>query len=111
MKNLYYELTENGYHIYDNNDPLFHIHQYEPYIPDESKTYEENAQAQIHEFMVSEYASLVMSGEITIDEVPDEYKEEVNAIITASESQEDKLRQEGYEQALMDLAEATGGAE
>ena len=49
MKNLYYELTENGYHIYDRNDPLFHVHQYEPYIPDKSKTYEENAQAQIEE--------------------------------------------------------------
>ena len=49
MKNLYYELTENGYHIYDRNDPLFHVHQYEPYIPDKSKSYEENAQAQIEE--------------------------------------------------------------
>lgn len=49
MKNLYYELTTDGYHIYDRNDPLFHIHQYEPYIPDHSKSYEENAQAQIEE--------------------------------------------------------------
>ena len=49
MKNLYYELTENGYHIYDRNDSLFHVHQYEPYIPDKSKSYEENAQAQIEE--------------------------------------------------------------
>lgn len=49
MKDLYYELTENGYHIYDRNDPLFHVHQYEPYIPDPTKSYEENAQAQIEE--------------------------------------------------------------
>lgn len=49
MKDLYYEITENGYHIYDRNDPLFHVHQYEPYIPDHSKSYEENAQAQIEE--------------------------------------------------------------
>ena len=49
MKDLYYEITENGYHIYDRNDPLFHVHQYEPYIPDPSKSYEENAQAQIEE--------------------------------------------------------------
>lgn len=49
MKNLYCEITENGYHIYDNNDSLFHIHQYEPFIPDPSKSYEENAQAQIEE--------------------------------------------------------------
>lgn len=50
-KDLYYEITDNGYHIYDRNDPLFHIHQYEPYIPDSTKSYEENAQAQIEELM------------------------------------------------------------
>lgn len=49
MKDLYYVIEENGYHIYDRNDPLFHIHQYEPYIPDHTKSYEENAQAQIEE--------------------------------------------------------------
>lgn len=48
-KDLYYTIEENGYHIYDRNDPLFHIHQYEPYIPDHSKSYEENAIAQIEE--------------------------------------------------------------
>jgi len=48
-KDLYYEITENGYHIYDRNDPLFHVHQYEPYIPDHSKSYEENAISQIVE--------------------------------------------------------------
>ena len=48
-KDLYYEIYENGYHIYDRNDPLFHVHQYEPYIPDHTKSYEENAQAQIEE--------------------------------------------------------------
>lgn len=49
MKDLYYEVTENGYHIYDRNDALFHIHQYEPYIPHPEKSYEENAQLQIEE--------------------------------------------------------------
>ena len=49
MQDLYYVIEENGYHIYDRNDPLFHVHQYEPYIPDKSKSYEENAQAQIEE--------------------------------------------------------------
>ena len=44
---LYYKITESGYHIYDRNDPYFHIHQYEPYIPDSTKTYEKNAQMQI----------------------------------------------------------------
>lgn len=48
-KDLYYVIEENGYHIYDRNNPLFHIHQYEPYIPDHTKSYEENAQAQIEE--------------------------------------------------------------
>ena len=49
MRDLYYTIEENGYHIYDRNDPLYHIHQYEPYIPDPTKSYEENAQAQIEE--------------------------------------------------------------
>ena len=48
-KDLYYVIEENGYHIYDRNDPLFHVHQYEPYIPDHTKSYEENAQAQTAE--------------------------------------------------------------
>ena len=48
-KDLYYVIEENGYHIYDRNDPNYHIHQYEPYIPDPTKSYEENAQAQIEE--------------------------------------------------------------
>ena len=61
-------------------------------------------------YIANIFYNMIKANEITIDEVPEEYKEEVNAIIAASESQEDKLRQEGYEQALMDLAEATGGA-
>lgn len=47
MKELYYELTSDGYYILDHDDPLFRVHQYEPYIPDPSKTYEENAIAQM----------------------------------------------------------------
>lgn len=81
MPNLYYELTADGYHIYDRNDSLFHIHQYEPYIPDHSKSYEDNAKAQIHELMVPEYVKAVTSGTMTIDAVPEEYKAEVQAII------------------------------
>ena len=42
-----YKIDDNGYHIYSTEDPSFHIHQYEPYIPDHTKTYEENAQLQI----------------------------------------------------------------
>ena len=82
---LYYELTNDGYHIYDRNDNLFHIHQYEPYIPDHSKSYEENAIAQIHELMVGHYASTVHNGEISLEDVPDEYKTEVEEIINSQE--------------------------
>lgn len=85
MKDLYYVVEENGYHIYDRNDGLLHVHQYEPYIPDKLKTYEENAQAQIHEYMVSNYASAVISGEITIDDVPEDYKAEVEEIVNSQE--------------------------
>lgn len=91
MKNLYYELTSDGYHIYDRNDLLFHIHQYEPYIPDHSKSYEDNAKAQMHEFMVPEYVEAVTSGAMTIDAVPAEYKAEVQAII---DSQSNNLSSE-----------------
>ena len=44
-----YTVDDTGYHIYRTDDPSFHIHQYEPYIPDHSKTYEENAKAQIEQ--------------------------------------------------------------
>lgn len=47
---LYYEIEEDGYWIYDKNSEL-EIHQYEPYIPDPNKTYEENAIIQINEIM------------------------------------------------------------
>ena len=80
-RDLYYIIEENGYHIFDRNSGLFHIHQYEPYIPDHSKSYEDNAKAQIHEFMVPEYVEAVMSDAMTIDAVPAEYKAEVQAII------------------------------
>lgn len=50
---LYYEIDGNGYHIYDEDDSLFHIHQYEPYIPNKNMSYEENAQSQIKEIISS----------------------------------------------------------
>lgn len=46
-KTYSYEITENGYYILINGEKV--IHQYEPYIPDPNKTYEENAKAQIAE--------------------------------------------------------------
>ena len=68
-KDLYYVIEENGYHIYDRNDPLFHIHQYEPYIPDHTKSYEENAQTQIEE--------LTREPEPTVDEYQQGYDQAV----------------------------------
>ena len=46
-KQVSYEVTENGYKIYLDGQQW--IHQYEPYIPDKSKSYEENPIAQIDE--------------------------------------------------------------
>ena len=55
MENTYtYEVTENGYYIYINGKKV--IHQYEPYIPNPSISYEENAKAQIEELKASEEA-------------------------------------------------------
>lgn len=91
MLNLYYELTNDGYHIYDRNDPLFHIHQYEPYIPDHGKTYEQNAQLQMHEIMLSVYVGAVISGEIAMVDVPEDYKAEVQAIVDNRELTSDEI--------------------
>lgn len=46
-KTYTYEITEDGYYILIGGNKV--IHQYEPYIPDSSKSYEENAKAQIEE--------------------------------------------------------------
>lgn len=46
-KTYTYEITENGYYILIDGEKV--IHQYEPYIPDKTKTYKENAEAQIEE--------------------------------------------------------------
>ncbi len=55
MEKIYtYEVTENGYYILIDEKKV--IHQYEPYIPDKSKSYEENAKAQIEELKASEEA-------------------------------------------------------
>lgn len=78
---LYYEVVENGYHIYDRNDSSYHIYQYEPYILNKAKSYQENAEAQIHELMVGQYTAEVINETITIDDVPEEYREEVQESI------------------------------
>lgn len=81
MKDLYYEITEDGYHIYDHNDSLFHIHQYEPYIPDSSKSYEENAQAQIESLTTTPE----VDGQSVIDEIIQEVAEDEQQDTTPSE--------------------------
>ena len=70
--------------------------QYEPY-------------PRTHEETVAWYVEKVNSGEITIDEIPADYKSEVEQLVTPSK--EPDLYQQGYEQALIDLAETTGGIE
>ena len=44
---LYYVIREDGYSIFDRNNPFFHIKQYDPYIPYRYLSYEENAKRQI----------------------------------------------------------------
>lgn len=51
-KTYSYEVTENGYYISINGKKV--IHQYEPYIPDKTKTYKENAEAQIEEMKAND---------------------------------------------------------
>ena len=58
---------------------------------------------------VAWYVEKVNSGEMTIEEVPTDYKSEVEQLVTPPE--EPDLYQQGYEQALIDLAETTGGME
>ena len=55
-KQISYEVIDDGYKIY--SDGQLWIHQYEPYIPDKSKSYEENAIAQIEELYNGYQASL-----------------------------------------------------
>lgn len=47
--NLTYNILENGYQIL--NEGKVWIEQIEPFIPDKSKSYEENAKAQIAELL------------------------------------------------------------
>ena len=47
IMNLTYKVVENGYEIYDNG--TLWITQYEPFIPNKSLSYEDNARAQIEE--------------------------------------------------------------
>ena len=67
--NLYYTVEKNGYHIFNKDDSPFHAHQYEPYIPDKSKSYVENVKAQISE--------LLSRSSISVTELDNAYKDGV----------------------------------
>ena len=64
--------------------------QYEPF----SRTHEETVQW---------YVEQVNSGEMTLDEVPEDYRAEVEAIITPQPSDEYTA---GYDQAVLDMIES-----
>lgn len=42
-QSIYYDILEDGFKIYVGQTTQPSIHQYEPYIPDPTKSYEENA--------------------------------------------------------------------
>lgn len=42
-QDVYYDILDDGYKIYIGQTSRPSIHQYEPFIPDHTKTYEENA--------------------------------------------------------------------
>ena len=75
---LYYIINENGYWIFDHNNELFRIHQYEPYIPYPELGYEGSAQKQIEDLMTP----------------PPPY-----------DPMDDPQYAAGYEQALLDMLE------
>ena len=79
-KELYYEIGENEYWIKDRNDPLFVVHQYDPYthlyVP--SGTLEQNAVAQM---------------------------EELKKMMEPVDPSTDPIYQQGYDQAVLDLME------
>ena len=56
MKNYSYEITDDGYYILINGKRV--IHQYGIYIPDSTKSFEENAIAQIEELKESDKRSV-----------------------------------------------------
>lgn len=71
---LYYEIGENEYWIKDENDPLFLIHQYEPYthlyVPE--GTLEDNAAAQLTELTAPVEEKITLTDEqrdAVVDEI------------------------------------------
>lgn len=84
---LYYQLTDDGYHIYDEEDPLFHVHQYEPYIPDPTKSYEQNAITQIDELTTASAATNKFGlTDEQIAEIEQDYRDRLTAEVSGNEA-------------------------
>ncbi len=77
-----YEITDNGYWILVNGERS--IHQYEPFIPDKTKSYEENAIAQIEEMKKADESS--KEEQTTIESLQEQVTELQLAIIEMTES-------------------------
>ena len=48
-RDIFYEILDDGYKVYIGQQVRPSIHQYEPYIPNPSKSYEENARDTCYE--------------------------------------------------------------
>lgn len=96
--NLTYKIKENGYEIY--SDGALWITQYEPYIPNRSLSYEENAILQIEE--------LSKPVEKPQDEKIIQLEQAMLEITTLLALEQEKNKQN--EQAILELSMlATGG--
>ncbi len=78
-KNYTYEITDNGYYILV--DGVRAIHQYEPYIPDKTKSYEENAKAHIEGLKKQDELALKKQNEPSNEERISALEDAVNSIL------------------------------
>ena len=60
----------------------------------------------LHSKEVNEYVSKVNSGSITINDVPETHREEVESIINPPEPQPSDDYTAGYDQAVLDMIES-----
>ena len=79
MYNLTYEIKENGYEIY--KDGNLWISQYDPYIPNPSISYEENAIKQIEE-LNNPIIDETLESRVNILEEQNNQQEEIIASLT-----------------------------
>lgn len=79
MYNLTYKIKDNGYEIY--KDEVLWISQYEPYIPNPSISYEENAIKHIEELNTPSVPNVDIENKISILEGENEkLKQELTLI-------------------------------